>query len=126
MTICLIRRAHFLDIFDVREMPLLASHSLIHATKRNVFGGFKKSVNFLVGSVLVFLMIQTGIYMSQKQSVLKCLDSWRGGSRTPPPLPLLMVRPRPRRRRMNRPSHPTPFVIARLQHIRAFGFLFLH
>ena len=67
MTICLIRTAHFLDIFDVREMPLLGSHSLIHATKRGVFGGFKRLVKFLAGRVLVFLMTKTGIQRSQKQ-----------------------------------------------------------
>jgi hypothetical protein len=37
----LIKIAHFLEIFEGREMPPLGIPFLIHATERGVFGGFK-------------------------------------------------------------------------------------
>jgi hypothetical protein len=67
----LIKIAHFLEIFEVRgNAPSGHPLSLIDATESGVFGGFKRPVKFLVGSVLISLRIKTRIAGGQKQLLL--------------------------------------------------------
>jgi len=69
ITSCLIKIAHFLEIFEVRgNAPSGHPLSLIDATESGVFGGFKRPVKFLAGSVLISLRIKTRIAGGQKNS----------------------------------------------------------